>query len=96
MKLFKYEFTNKSEFDSLLQSIQTEENGETITPNLNAKIELGFITLQNGTYDAEGNQTTTPVFSSKYCVDIIWKDDVQPSAFQSFEVFPTSPKHKIF
>lgn len=95
MKLFKYEFTDKAEFDSLVESIQIEENGRTIVPNLKATIELGFIKLQDGTYDEQGNLLTPPVHSTKYCIDLIWKDDAQPLAFNPYEVFPKTPKHTI-
>lgn len=95
MKLFKYEFVSKEELNSILQSIQTEENGQVTTPNLKAKVELGFMMLQNGSYDSQGNEITAPVISEKYCVDMIWKEDTQAQEFEPFEIFPQTPKHQI-
>lgn len=92
MKLFKYEFVSKLAFTRQLNQLKDEE-GE--VQGVKALIELGFIQLQNGSYDEEGNEIAAPLLSDKYCVDIIWKDDVEPDNFKSYYVEPQNPKHKI-
>lgn len=93
MKLFKYSFKSKLAFTKQLNKIKEEieisEDEKTIVYNgVKAIIELGF--QQNGV-----DENDEPILGTDYCVDIIWKDDKQTKNFEKYEVFPSTPNHKI-
>ncbi len=102
MKLYKYEFTSEKAFNTQLNKLKIEVEGQTdesdfyVYKNVKAIIELGKIMLEHGEYDSDGEEIKAPVLSEKYCVDIIWKDDKQADNFVKYEVVPNSPKNKIF
>ena len=102
MKLYKYEFVSERAYNTQLNKLkqeiepQVDEQPYVVYDGVKAIINLGFIQLENGTYDSDGNELTPPVLSEKYCVDIVWHNDVQADNFVSYEVFPQNPKHKIY
>jgi hypothetical protein len=42
-------------------------------------VHLGNIVLQEGTYDADGNEITAPVVSDNHHVDVLWDGVADPS-----------------
>lgn len=56
---------------------------------IQAVVEIGKIVLENGTYDADFKEITTPVFADGYAYDIM-SDNV--IVFES-EIFPKNSKH---
>ena len=56
---------------------------------IQAVVEIGKIVLENGTYDADFKEITTPVYADGYAYDIM-SDNV--IVFES-EIFPNNPKH---
>lgn len=58
---------------------------------IQAIVEIGKIVLENGTYDAEFNEITAPVYAYGYAYDIM--SDIEYK-FES-EIFPNNPKHNF-
>lgn len=89
MKFRKYEFT-PSQWSTQKKKIEkTDEKGNTYFDQdiCASVIELGFLVITPGEYDADGNVIKDPVLSSKYSVDIIWQDD-EISTFAQYKVWP--------
>ena len=59
---------------------------------IHAVVEIGIITLTDGTYDEEGNEITPPVFAEGYHYDIMSETKIN---FKSNEIFPSNPKHEF-
>ena len=64
MKIGKYEFNSKAQAQDKIADL---DEGHTHTI-----VELGNIVLVQGTYDDEGNEITSSIFSDKYHVDVLW------------------------
>ena len=65
----KYEFSDKDEANLKISEIQNNE------VNLAYGIvHLGFLTIVEGEYDENGNETKAPILSNKYSVDVFWRD----------------------
>jgi hypothetical protein len=58
---------------------------------IQAIVEIGKIVLTNGTYDADFNEITAPVYAEGYAYDIM--SDIEYK-FES-EIFPNNPKHNF-
>jgi hypothetical protein len=58
---------------------------------IQAIVEIGKIVLENGTYDAEFNEITAPVYADGYAYDIM--SDIEYK-FDN-EIFPTTPMHNF-
>jgi hypothetical protein len=67
--------------------IDTNENNTSITQ---AVVELGIILLTSGTYDAEFNEITDPVYADGYHFDIMVTQAID---FGTARVTPTNVKH---
>lgn len=58
---------------------------------IQAIVEIGKIVLENGTYDADFNEITTPIYAEGYAFDVMSDIDYK---FES-EIFPNNPKHNF-
>jgi len=58
---------------------------------IQAIVEIGKIILTNGTYDADFNEITAPVYADGYAYDIM--SDIEYK-FES-EIFPVTPRHNF-
>ena len=58
---------------------------------IQAIVEIGKIVLTNGTYDADFNEITAPVYADGYSFDVM--SDVEYK-FES-EIFPNNPVHNF-
>ena len=58
---------------------------------IQAIVEIGKIVLTNGTYDADFNEITAPVYADGYAYDVM--SDIEYN-FES-EIFPNNPKHNF-
>ena len=102
MKLYKYEFISERAFNTQLNKLkqevepQVDEQPYVVFDGVKALIKLGFIQLEPATFDSDGNELTPAVLTDKYCVDIVWHNNVQSENFASYEVSPKNPKHKIY
>ena len=76
MKISKYEFNSQLDAESKIAALPhaTDEDGNDYPTHKHTIVKLGHIVLQQGVYDAEGNETQAPVLSDKYSVDVLWKD----------------------
>jgi hypothetical protein len=59
---------------------------------IHAVVEIGIITLTDGTYDEEGNEITPPVFAEGYHYDIMSETKIN---FKDNETLPSNPKHEF-
>ena len=74
MKIGKYEFDSKSAYETKLKALGTakDEDGNDYPTHNHSLVALGNIVITPGEYDEEGNETTAPVLSDKYHVDVMW------------------------
>ena len=56
---------------------------------IQAVVEIGKIVLENGTYDAEFNEITAPIYADGYSFDVMSEIEY---TFES-QIFPNNPKH---
>jgi hypothetical protein len=71
----------------------TDLNGNTTIANTaitQAVVELGIIVLTSGTYDAEFNEITAPIYADGYHFDIMVNETID---FGTARVTPTNVKH---
>lgn len=72
IKIGKYAFTDKSTSDAKITALGVDDEGN--ATHGHAIVELGHIVLEQGEYDAEGNEIKAPVLSDKYHLDVAWKN----------------------
>ena len=73
MKVSKYEFDSQAQFKSKLDALHTEDSEGNLIPDFRfGAVELGHIVLEQGEYNEDGEETTAPVLSEKYHVDMAW------------------------
>ena len=78
MKFRKYEFT-QIEWDNIKNNLNSDICA--------AIVELGFLVVEPTVYDENDNIIKQRVMSSKYSVDIVWKDEELPN-FAKYKVWP--------
>ena len=89
IKIAKYEFLDKEQTETKIKSLgtATDENGNEYPTHKHTIVQLGYIVMQQGTYDEDGNELTAPVLSDKWHVDVLWKDlDDHPYGWKSYYV----------
>ena len=59
---------------------------------IQAIVEIGKIVLENGTYDADFNEITAPVYAEGYAYDIMSDEVIK---FGKAEIFPVTPRHNF-
>ena len=94
MKISKLNYTDKETAikDFLKKGIYIETKEELIYgQGIQAIVEIGKIVLINGTYDADFNEITAPVYADGYAYDVM--SDIEYN-FES-EIFPNNPKHNF-
>ena len=57
---------------------------------IQAIVEIGLIVLENGTYDADFNEITAPVYADGYHYDVMSENEID---FGIAEVQVSNPKH---
>ncbi len=74
MKIGKYQFADKSACEKKIKSlgVDTDEDGNEYPTHRHAIVKLGYIVLERGEYDEEGNEIKAPVLSDKYHLDVMW------------------------
>ena len=75
MKIGKYEFKNQETAEAKIKSlgVAKDEDGNEYPLHKHSIVKLGYIVLERGKYDNEGNETKAPVLSSKYHLDVAWQ-----------------------
>jgi hypothetical protein len=89
IKIAKYEFLDKEQAESKIKSLgtATDENGNEYPTHKHTIVQLGYIVMQQGTYDEDGNELTAPVLSDKWHIDALFKDlDDHPYGWKSYAV----------
>ena len=71
IKIGKYAFKDKSTSDAKITALGVDDEGNATYGH--AIVKLGHIVLEQGEYDAEGNEIKAPVLSDKYHLDVAWK-----------------------
>ena len=76
IRLAKYAFDSKEQAETKIKALGTakDENGNEYPTHKHTIVQLGYIVLQQGTYDEDGNELTAPVLSDKWHVDVLWKN----------------------
>jgi len=74
-KIGKYEFDSLEQAESKINALgtSTDEDGNTYPTHKHCVVKLGYIVLEQGEYNEEGEETKAPVLSDKYHVDVLWK-----------------------
>lgn len=97
MNIYKLKYTDKETAiaDLLAKKVYLEIknfNKEIVLSygnGIQAVVELGLIVLENGTYDAEFNEITAPVYADGYHYDVMSENEIKFT--NAIEV--KTPKH---
>jgi hypothetical protein len=98
MNIYKLKYTDKETAiaDLLAKKVYVEvENlDKEITlqygQGIQAIVEIGLIVLTNGTYDADFNEITAPVYADGYHYDVMSENEID---FGKNEIQVNNPKH---
>ena len=98
MYTYKLKYTDKETAiaDLLAKKVyvETENLDKEITlvygQGIQAIVEIGLIVLENGTYDADFNEITAPIYADGYHYDVRSEKELD---FGLAEVQVTNPKH---
>lgn len=76
-KISKYAFDSKEQLITKIDALgtATDENGNEYPTHKSTIIHLGNIILEQGEYNEEGEEITSPVLSDKWHVDVIWQEE---------------------
>ena len=74
-KIGKYEFNSSTQADDMIAALgtTTDEDGNTYPSHNHCIVKLGYIVLEQGEYNEEGEEVKAPVLSEKYHLDVLWK-----------------------
>ena len=92
MYIGKYQFKDQKTAEAKIKAlgVETDEDGNEYPTHSHAIVKLGHIVLEQGEYDAEGNEIKAPVLSDKYHLDVAWKDlESHPYGWKSSAVAVT-------
>jgi hypothetical protein len=100
MNIHKLKYPNKETAiaDLLAKGAYVEienEDNETVlsyAEGVHAIVELGLIVLENGTYDDEGNELTSPIYAEGYHYDVLTDNEIP---FENV-IEPKNPKHSFY
>lgn len=70
-------FGSQAAFTTKLTALGVDEEGN--PTHSHSIVRLGHIVLTDGEYDEEGNETTAPVLSDNYHVDVLWQGEPESS-----------------
>ena len=89
MELFKkYEFNSKEQADTKIAALpHTTDDDVSYLDGGHTIVHLGYLWIEQPTFDAEGELLTEGVASDKYSVDVLWQDlDSSPYGWASYEI----------
>ncbi len=73
MKIAKYKFNTKKQFQDKFDNLYTADEDGNLIPNFRfAVVQLGHVVLVEGTYDENGDVLTGTEYSEEYLVDVTW------------------------
>ena len=95
----RYSFNTKTKALELINALELEK-GQTTSKDIHGIMVWGFeykqtpILDENGmqTFDEDGLPLVDIIKGTTYDVDILWKGE-QPTAWEQYECFPTTPNH---
>ena len=75
MKVGKYEFKDQETAEAKIKAlgVAKDDDGNEYPTHKHSIVKLGYIVLERGEYDNDGNEIKAPVLSSKYHLDVAWK-----------------------
>ena len=79
MNVYKLRYKNKETAiaDLIAKRVYVEtEEGLSYGKGVHAVVECGLITLENGTYDEQGNEINTPIYADGYHYDIMCEQTI--------------------
>lgn len=85
----KYEFDSEAQAQSKIDALPhvQDEDGNNVPNHKHTIVKLGFLWKTEPTYDADGNELTAGVRSTKYSVDVLWNDlESSPYGWASKEI----------
>lgn len=91
MKIYKLNYINKEAAIADLISKKVYNKDLSFSKGIQAIVEIGKIVLENGTYDADFNELTSPIYADGYAFDIMSDIEI---VFAS-EIFPVTPIHNF-
>ena len=76
IKISKYEFADEASALAKINALPSvkDEEGNDVPAHSHTIVKLGNIVIEQGKYDAEGEEVKAPVLSDKYHVDVLWKN----------------------
>jgi len=92
MYIYKLKYTDKETAiaDLISKEVYKEIKDELFYGDgIQAIVEIGLIVLNNGTYDAEFNEITAPIFANGYHYDVMSENEIEFT--NAIEV--KTPKH---
>jgi len=92
-KIGKYEFANKAQADTAINAlgVDTDEEGNSYPTHKHTIVILGNIITTLGEYNEAGEETTAPVVSKGYHLDVLWKGLVGADIIEDGEVIGQRP-----
>jgi len=74
-KIGKYEFDSLEQAEDKITAlgVATDDDGNTYPTHKHCIVKLGYIVLEQGEYNEEGEEVKAPVLSDKYHLDVLWK-----------------------
>jgi len=76
IKISKYEFADEASALAKINALPSvkDEEGNDVPAHSHTIVKLGNIVIEQGEYDADGEEVKAPVLSDKYHVDVLWKN----------------------
>lgn len=96
--IYRLKYTDKAEAltDLIAKDVLVEDSENNDVYNfgeqIEAVVELGVITLTQGTYDDNGDELTAPIFADGYHYDVMTEKVID---FGSKEIQVNNPIHKF-
>ena len=85
----KYEFNSLEQAESKINALPSivDEYGNSHPAHRHTIVKIGFIVIENGTYNEEGDVLTEPVLNNKYSVDVLWVGlESHPYGWSSYSI----------
>ena len=90
MNIYKLKYTDKETAIVDLKTKEVYTEDLSFGNGIHAIVEIGSVSLTDGTYDEQGNEITAPIFADGYHYDIMAEIEID---FGVNRIFPNNPKH---
>ena len=92
MIIYKLKYKNKENAIADLKAKRVYTEDLSFGNGIHAVVEIGVITLTDGTYDDEGNVITEPIYADGYHYDVMSEQEI---VFEN-EIQVNNPKHTFY